>query len=107
MRDGSAGLVVVPTRLLKFRSKRTVAAPAARICAGTSVPDATAIVTPGFAGMGAPWPPKSAQRGAEGTPQPSAWTTLVPPANAAAPAAATRRRRFNKHAQGSGERVRE
>ena len=36
---GSAGAVGVPTRLLKLRSKKTVAAPAARAAAGFSVPD--------------------------------------------------------------------
>ena len=70
--DGSAGLLVVPTRLLKLRSKRTVAAPASRSCWGTSVPEATAIVRPGSAGIGASWPPKSTQtRRLEGTPHES------------------------------------
>ena len=36
---GSAGAVGVPTRLLKLRSKKTVAAPAARAAAGFSVPE--------------------------------------------------------------------
>jgi len=50
---GSAGFEVVPTRLLKLRSKSTVAAPSARIFAGVSVPEATASTIPGFAGIGA------------------------------------------------------
>jgi hypothetical protein len=53
---GSAGCTVVPTRLLKFRSKNTVRAPCARICAGTTVPEETASVSPGLAGTGASWP---------------------------------------------------
>ena len=45
--------VVVPIRLLKLRSKRTVAAPFARICDGTSVPDDIARIIPGSTGSGA------------------------------------------------------
>ncbi len=33
-----------------------VAAPAARICAGTAVPDVTASTIPGFGMIGALWP---------------------------------------------------
>ena len=50
---GSAGAVGVPTRLLKLRSKKTVAAPFARARAGSSVPDVNASVSPGFCGSGA------------------------------------------------------
>ena len=60
---GSAGSVGVPTRLLKFRSKKIVAAPAARAAAGFSVPDVKARVSPGFCGNGASWPAKSTHTG--------------------------------------------
>ena len=56
MVDGSEGAVGEPTRLLKFRSKKIVAAPAARILAGVSVPEETARIIPGFHGTGASWP---------------------------------------------------
>ena len=49
---GSVGTVGVPTRLLKLRSKKTVAAPAARASAGFSVPDVNASVSPGLCGIG-------------------------------------------------------
>ena len=55
----------MPTRLLKLRSIITVFAPAARIAAGAVVPEATASVSPGFAGIGASWPAKSTQSGPE------------------------------------------
>src|SRR5579862_8908714 len=61
--DGSAGFVVVPIRLLKLRSKKIVAAPFARICAGITVPDATAAMMPGFAGMTELLPAKSTHSG--------------------------------------------
>src|SRR4026209_2504452 len=44
---GSAGRVGVPTRLLKLRSKKTVAAPAARAAEGFTVPEVNASVSPG------------------------------------------------------------
>ena len=53
---GSAGVDVVPTRLFRFRSNMIVAAPAARIWAGTSVPEETASIIPGFGTIGASWP---------------------------------------------------
>ena len=62
---GSAGTVGVPTRLLKFRSKKTVAAPAARASEGLTVPDVKASVRPGFCGRGASCPAKSTQSGFE------------------------------------------
>ena len=49
---GSVGTVGVPTRLLKLRSKKTVAAPAARASAGLTVPEANASVSPGLCGIG-------------------------------------------------------
>jgi hypothetical protein len=60
---GSAGRVGVPTRLLKFRSKKTVAAPAARAAEGFTVPEVNASVSPGFCGSGASCPAKSTQSG--------------------------------------------
>ena len=60
---GSFGTVGVPTRLLKLRSKKTVAAPFARASAGFTVPDVNASVSPGFCGSGASWPAKSTQSG--------------------------------------------
>ena len=53
----------MPTRLLKLRSKKTVAAPFARASAGLTVPDVNASVSPGFCGSGASWPAKSTQSG--------------------------------------------
>ena len=50
---GRSGTVGVPTRLLKLRSKKTVAAPAARASAGFTVPEVNASVSPGFCGSGA------------------------------------------------------
>ena len=64
-RAGSAGTVGVPTRLLKLRSKKTVAAPFCRASAGLTVPDVNASVSPGFCGSGASWPAKSTQSGFE------------------------------------------
>ena len=60
---GSAGTVGVPTRLLKLRSKKTVAAPFWRASVGLTVPELNASVRPGFCGMGASWPAKSTQSG--------------------------------------------
>ena len=60
---GSFGTVGVPTRLLKLRSKKTVAAPFWRASAGLTVPDVNASVSPGFCGSGASWPAKSTQSG--------------------------------------------
>ena len=62
---GSAGTVGVPTRLLKFRSKKTVAAPAVLASAGLTVPEVNASVRPGFCGTGASCPAKSTQSGFE------------------------------------------
>ena len=56
------------------------------------MPEATAIIIPGFAGIGASWPPKSTQTGGvDGTPQPSA--------SAAASARAERGERSERHEQ--------
>src|SRR5215218_2518878 len=52
----AVGAVGVPTRLLKLRSKKTVAAPRERIRDGVSVPDETARIIPGRSGSGASWP---------------------------------------------------
>jgi hypothetical protein len=83
---GSAGCVGVPTRLLKLRSKKTVAAPLLRAYAGLSVPEVKARVRPGFCGNGASWPAKSTQRGfASGIPhsRASAWPGRTSAARAA------------------------
>ena len=53
---GSAGATVVPTRSFRWRSKKIVAAPAARICAGITVPEETARTSPGLGTIGASWP---------------------------------------------------
>jgi hypothetical protein len=90
---GSLGTVGVPTRLLKLRSKKTVAAPFARASAGFTVPDVNARVSPGFCGSGASWPAKSTQSGvASGIPHSRA-SALPGTTSAAARAAATRARR--------------
>ena len=90
---GSAGATVVPTRLLKFRSNITVAAPFARIWAGTSVPDETARIVPGSAGTGASWPAKSTQIGPlSGMPQESAYAGAAASAKAARLARTTKLR---------------
>jgi hypothetical protein len=60
---GSFGRVGVPTRLLKLRSKRTVAAPFRRASAGFSVPELNASVSPGFCGIGESCAAKSIQSG--------------------------------------------
>src|SRR6516162_5149646 len=101
MSDGSAGFVDVPTRLLKLRSKRTVAAPAARNCAGTSVPEATASVRPGLAVIGALWPAKSTQTGVvEGPPQVSAATRRAAPPPGASARSASAVTRGDNHFTG-------
>ena len=53
---GSAGALGVPIRSFRCRSKKMVAAPAARNCAGSSVPDDSARMRPGFGTIGALWP---------------------------------------------------
>ena len=53
---GSAGADGVPTRSFRCRSKKIVAAPAWRSCAGSVVPEETASTSPGFGMIGALWP---------------------------------------------------
>ena len=93
---GSVGTVGVPTRLLKLRSKKTVAAPAARASAGFSVPDVNASVSPGFCGIGASCPAKSTQSGFESG-MPHSRASALPGRTRAAQTAASTTARAHAH----------
>jgi hypothetical protein len=90
---GSLGTVGVPTRLLKLRSKNTVAAPLRLASAGLTVPEVKASVSPGFCGNGASWPAKSIHSGFESGIPHSRASALPGSRRAAQAAAATRARR--------------